>query len=60
MDNCNHLIQKGNRVYGGASNSSNGSKKFGAYVEKNVSVDTDANKYGKASGGKKIFKTKNK
>lgn len=57
MDNCNHLIQKGNRVYSGTSG---GSKKFGAYVEKNVSVDTDANKYGKASGGKKIFKTKNK
>jgi hypothetical protein len=57
MDNCNHLIQKGNRVYGGSANKG---KKFGAYVEKNVSVDTDANKYGKASGGKKIFKSKNK
>ena len=57
MDNCNHLIQKGNRVYNGASGSS---KKFGAYAEKNVSVDTDANKYGKAFSGKKIFKTKNK
>lgn len=57
MDNCNHLIQKGNRVYGG---SSNGSKKFSAYAAKNVSKDTDANKYGKASGGKKIFKLKNK
>lgn len=57
MDSCNHLIQKGNRVYGGASGSS---KKFGAYAEKNISKGTDANKYGKASGGKKIFKTKNK
>ena len=57
MDNCNHLIQKGNRVYGGAAN---GPKKFGAYAEKNVSVDTDANKYGKASNGKKIVKLKGK
>lgn len=57
MDSCNHLIQKGNRVYGGSANKG---KKFGAYAEKNVSTDTDANKYGKASDGKKIFKSKNK
>jgi hypothetical protein len=57
MDNSNHLIQKKNRVYGGTSNTG---RKFSAYVTKNVSVDTDANKYGKASGGKKIVKAKNK